>query len=132
MKATSIRKRESKGFTLLEILVCLALMAITFVSVFRLQAQNLDMQRETRFITEAKYLAQGRLAHLYVDGPGFSRGASRTLDPPFQHLVVYEETQDEVADHKDLYRVRIVIHSRDDRNGDQQYVLETYVFQSPE
>ena len=131
MKATSIRKRESKGFTLLELLVCLALMAITFVSVFRLQAQNLDMQRETRFITEAKYLAQGRLARLSVDGPGVSEGATGMLDPPFQNLV-YEETEEEVAEHKDLYRVRIVIHSRDDRNGDQQYVLETYVFRNPE
>jgi len=129
MRDISTRKRKKgKGFTLIEVLVCLALMAITFVSVFRLQAQNLDLQREARFITEAKYLAQGRLARIYAGGATGLGDSSGTFDPPFQGIA-YEEDREEVADQKDLYKVRIVVHPVD-QGGDQQYVLETYVFQS--
>lgn len=129
MRSISIRKREKgKGFTLVEVLVCLALMAITFVSVFRLQAQNLDLQREARFITEARYLAQGRLAHLYAGGITGLGDRAGTFDPPFQGIA-YEEDREEVADQKDVFKIRIVVHPVD-QGGDQQYVLETYVFQS--
>ncbi len=127
MKAMLIRKKKCSGFTLVELLVCLALLAITFVSVFRLQAQNLELQREARFITEAKYLAQGRLARMYASGTTGPVNNTGTFDSPFQDLA-YEEEKEEVADQKYLYKVRIVVHSAD-QEGVQQYVLETYVFQ---
>lgn len=128
MNAISTRKRKCSGFTLVELLVCLALMAITFVSVFRLQAQNLELQREARFITEAKYLAQGRLARMFAGGKTGLGSTSGEFNPPFQDLA-YEEEREEAVDQKNLYRVRIVVHPAD-QGGDQQYVLETYVFQS--
>ncbi|MBW2095600.1 MAG: prepilin-type N-terminal cleavage/methylation domain-containing protein [Deltaproteobacteria bacterium] len=128
MRAISTRKRTCSGFTLVELLVCLALMAITFVSVFRLQAQNLEIQREARFITEAKYLAQGRLARLYAGGMADVGSSSGEFGSPF-HGLAYEEEREEVAGQKNLYKVRIVVH-RAAQDGDQQYVLETYVFQS--
>lgn len=128
MKVISTRKRKCSGFTLVELLVCLALMAITFVSVFRLQAQNLRLQREARFITDAKYLAQGRLARMYALGAAGLGSNSGEFNPPFQDLA-YKEEREEVADQKNLYKVRIVVYSADPGGG-QQYVLETYVFQS--
>jgi len=108
--------------------VCLALIAITFVSVFRLQAQNLRLQREARFITDAKYLAQGRLARMYAVGAAGLESNSGEFNPPFQNLA-YKEEREEVADQKNLYKVRIAVYSADPGGG-QQYVLETYVFQS--
>ena len=40
------RKFSSKGFSLLEIIICLGLIATALMAVFRLQAQNLDAEFE--------------------------------------------------------------------------------------
>ncbi len=126
MTAISIRKRPSNGFTLVEILVCLALMAITFVAVFRLQAQNLEFQREARFITEAKYLAQGRLARIYAGNTTVPGSGSGDFSPAFPDMS-YEEAGEKMVDKENLYKIRIVVHPGD-RSGGLQYVLETYMF----
>jgi prepilin-type N-terminal cleavage/methylation domain-containing protein len=128
MTAMWIRKRRSRGFTLVEILVCLAVMAIAFVAVFRLQAQNLEIQREAGFISVAKYLAQGRLARIYAGGKMVPGTGSGDFSPDFPGLS-YEEAREGLPDKENLYRIRIVVHPGD-RRENLQYVLETTVFQS--
>jgi len=55
------------GFTLLEVMVALAIMAIVLVSVYRLHSQTLSMSTTSRFYTQAPLLAQGKLAELTSD-----------------------------------------------------------------
>jgi general secretion pathway protein I len=50
------------GFTLLEVMVALSIMAIVLVSVYRLQSQTVVMTMESRFYTQAPLLAQSALA----------------------------------------------------------------------
>ncbi len=126
MTAILIRKKCPNGFTLVEVLVCLAIMAITFVAVFRIQAQNLEFQREARFITEAKYLVQGRLAHIYAGDTTDPGSRSGDFSPAFPGLS-YEEDREEVPDQKNLYKIRITVHPGDGSEG-LQYLLETYIF----
>ncbi|MFW6237598.1 MAG: type IV pilus modification PilV family protein [Desulfosudaceae bacterium] len=52
------RSRQDAGFTLIEILVALALLAIVFTAVFRLFSQTITMDATTRFYTTAPLLAQ--------------------------------------------------------------------------
>ena len=54
----------SKGFTLLEIMVAMAIMAIVLVSVYRMHSQTLTMNSATRFYTQAPLLAQSKLAQV--------------------------------------------------------------------
>jgi len=52
------------GFTLLEVMVALGIMAIVLVSVYRLQSQTLTMSMESRFHTQAPLLARSALVQL--------------------------------------------------------------------
>jgi len=52
----------SLGFTLLEVMVALAVMSIVLVSVYRMHSQSLTMNTAARFYTLAPMLAQGKMA----------------------------------------------------------------------
>ena len=54
----------SFGFTLLEVMVALAVMSIVLVSVYRMHSQSLTMNTAARFYTLAPMLAQGKMAEL--------------------------------------------------------------------
>ena len=58
------KKRQDEGFTLLEIVIALGLIAIALLAVFHLQAQNLDIQSEAQFMTIAKCLIQDRISQI--------------------------------------------------------------------
>lgn len=52
------------GFTLLEVMVSVAIMSIVLVSVYKLHSQSLTMNMEARFYTQAPMLAQSRLTEM--------------------------------------------------------------------
>jgi general secretion pathway protein I len=54
-------RRSPQGFTLLEVMVALGIMAIVLVSVYRLHSQTLAMSVESRFYTQAPLLARSAL-----------------------------------------------------------------------
>jgi general secretion pathway protein I len=54
----------SKGFTLLEVMVAMTIMAIVLVSVYRMHSQTLAMNTANRFYTQAPMLAQSKLSQL--------------------------------------------------------------------
>jgi general secretion pathway protein I len=53
-----------QGFTLLEVMIAMAILAISLVAVFRSQSQSVKMAGEARFLTTASLLAQGKMAEL--------------------------------------------------------------------
>jgi len=55
------RRQRLSGFTLLEVMVALGIMAIVLTSVYRLQAQTLSMSLESRFYAQAPLLARSAL-----------------------------------------------------------------------
>ena len=58
-----IEERDQKrGFTLLEVMVALSIIAIVLVSVYRMQAQTVSMNNEVRFYVTAPMLAQIKMA----------------------------------------------------------------------
>jgi general secretion pathway protein I len=67
----------SAGFTLLEVLVCLSIISIVLIAVYRMHSQTLLMNRSTQFYTTAPMLAQRRLTEVelnlssdFIDGSG--------------------------------------------------------------
>ena len=58
------RPISSNAFTLLEVMVAMAIMAIVLVSVYRMHSQTLAMNTANRFYTQAPMLAQSKLAQL--------------------------------------------------------------------
>ncbi len=58
----SLERRD--GFTLLEVMVAVVIIAIVMTAVFRLQAQTISMAESTRFHTTAMLLAQQKMAEM--------------------------------------------------------------------
>ena len=61
-------KQGSAGFTLLEVMVAVAIIAIAFVSLLGSQSQSISYASISRFETVASLLAQQKIAQLYTSG----------------------------------------------------------------
>ena len=53
--------RRTNGFTLMEVMVAMAILAIALVSIFQLQSQSISMAADSRFMTVASMLAQSKM-----------------------------------------------------------------------
>ncbi len=96
-RVSSIERRAT-GFTLLEVMVAMAIMAIVLVSVYRMHAQTLAMNTANRFYTQAPMLAQGKLAQLATGSSEIIAGDSGDLGekfPGYSWSVAVEEVSSE-------------------------------------
>lgn len=57
-------REKGKGFTLMEVMVAMAIMAIALVSIFQLQSQSISMATDSRFMTTAALLAQSKMVEV--------------------------------------------------------------------
>jgi general secretion pathway protein I len=62
MKAST--KRKQNGFTLLEVMVSLAIIAIVLVSLLISQSRSVSLQDESKFNTTAALLAQNKISEI--------------------------------------------------------------------
>ena len=63
-KPATRNPERAYGFTLLEVMVSVAIMSIVLVSLYRLHSQSLTMNTEARFYTQAPMLAQSKLTEM--------------------------------------------------------------------
>ncbi len=57
---------EFSGFTLLEVMVALAIMAITLMAVYDSQSASISRASEAKFTTKASLLAQRKMAEIEI------------------------------------------------------------------
>ena len=75
VQGSGFKGQGSRGFTLLEVMIAMAILAITLVTVFQSQSQSISMENQAKFTTTAALLAQGKMAELEVaDGRGLASG----------------------------------------------------------
>ena len=125
MTVTSKRRFDDRGFTLLEVAVALFLIATTLLAVFRLQAQNLDLQSEADFITVARQLAQDRLARIQAES-GFSEGIETGEFGEGHEGFSYQTEVREIPGKEGLYRVKVSVFQRQEPYI-KDYSAETYL-----
>lgn len=77
------RQAASRGFTLLEVLVSLAIIATVLVSIIRLQGQTISMNETVRFYSMAPFLAQARAAQIRMEPGSFMGEDSGDFGPDF-------------------------------------------------
>jgi len=65
----STRHDQYYGFTLLEVMVAMAIIAITLMAVLGSQSQSVSMASESRFTTTAALLAQSKMAEIEIATP---------------------------------------------------------------
>ena len=119
------------GFTLLEVMIALAVMSIVLVSVYRMHSQSLTMNTAARFYTLAPLLAQNKMAELEtLSSGGFpdDSGDFGEQYPGYSWRTslseVSSEVLGEVAD--DLKRVDLTISYNNDQFS---HSIRTYRFQ---
>ena len=88
----------TSGFTLLEVMVAIAILAIVLVSVYRMHSQTLTMNTAARFYTQAPMLAQSKLAQIEVDSSGIITGDSGDFGDKFPGYTWRISTEEVVSE----------------------------------
>ena len=120
----------ASGFTLLEVMVAMAIMAIVLVSVYRMHSQTLTMNTAARFYTQAPMLAQGKLAQLESDSSGIITGDSGDFGdkfPGYSWTISTDEVSSEALGEiaADLKRIDMTVSFNRD---EYVYDVRTYRF----
>ncbi len=58
-----------EGFTLMEVMIAMAILAIALVVIFQSQSQSASMAAHARFLTTASLLAQSRMTEIEAKDP---------------------------------------------------------------
>jgi general secretion pathway protein I len=117
---------HENGFTLMEVMVALAVVAIAMAAVYRMHSQTLFMDARGRFDTMATLLARQKLADIDTIDPNDLIGDSGDFDDTYPDYTWQIQSEDVVSDlFKDdgpvLKRITVTI-----RSGDNTFNLTTY------
>ena len=119
---------SNKGFTLLEIMVTVAILAIVLVSIFDLHSQTLSMNIDTKFYASAPFLAQQKLTELELaqfEDISNDAGDFGEDYPGFTWKINVEKIQTEALSTSGMGFRKIAVHIG--FNDDESvYDLETY------
>jgi general secretion pathway protein I len=118
------------GFTLLEIMVALSIIAIVLVSVYKMQAQTISMNYEARFYATAPLLAQLKIAEVEIENPGKQTDDSGDFGdefPGYRWNVVINDIESEPLGNiaENLKQINVNISFNTD---EFTYSLRTYRF----
>lgn len=56
--------KTSKGFTLMEVMIAMVILAVALVAVFQSQSHSISLATDSRFMTTAALLAQSKMAEV--------------------------------------------------------------------
>lgn len=123
--------RTLSGFTLLEVMIALAVMSIVLVSVYRMHSQSLSMNTAARFYTLAPLLAQNKMAELEAlssDGFPNDSGDFGEQYPGYSWQISITDVSSEVLGEvaNDLKRIDLTVSYN---NNQFSHSLRTYRFQ---
>ena len=123
------RLRNVSGFTLLEVMVALAILAITLTSIYQLHSQTLMMSATARFYNQAPALATARLAE--IERRGISEGNDGSGDfgqsyPGYAWTSTFENVASDLVENGSYQLTRIDITVA--YNDELTYHLRTYRF----
>ena len=129
-KALRLRSDWASGFTLLEVMVALAVMSIVLVSVYRMHSQSLTMNTAARFYTQAPLLAQSKMAALETLSEAvFSEDSGDFGEqfPGYRWKVSEKEVVSEILGTvaEDLKQIDVTVSYNDDQFS---FNLRTYRF----
>ena len=123
-----ISRIHEKGFTLLEVMIAMAILAITLVVVFQSQSQSISMAGRARFETTASFLAQSKMVEVEATDPeeiGPDSGDFGDDFPDYSWRVDVTETEIEL-----LKKIEVkVVNEKMTSNNSYRLVLYRLVVQ---
>jgi general secretion pathway protein I len=115
---------SNRGFTLLEVMVALAILATAFAAVLKLHADSMEMMIASRVHTSAAQLAQFKMTEVEIQGLENLRllsGEFSDLAPDYEWKISVEPTP-----LMDWSKVTITVSNRYVREGGE-YELTEYI-----
>lgn len=119
---------NDRGFTLLEVMVALGIAAIVLVSIYRLQAQSINMERIAHFYTVAPLLAEQLVAEIELQAPDYPQTETGDFEDDYPGYTWDVETRDvevytDASGEALLKQIDIKIHLN---NNEDLFTLRTY------
>jgi len=126
-----IREKKDCGFTFLEVMVAVALLAITLTAILGSQSQSVSLAGEARFYTTVTLLAQGKMAEIEAKDLDTLSSESGDFGEDFPGYTwevtvdnVYLDYPENVSNH--LREVTLTLSWEESEH--YQYSLKTYRF----
>lgn len=126
-----IEERDQKrGFTLLEVMVALSIIAIVLVSVYRMHAQTVSMNNEVRFYATAPMLAEIKMAEIEsesLEDIGDDSGDYGDEFPDYRWNIIIDDVESTALESiaKDLKKIDLLISFN---NDEFTYKLRAYKY----
>ena len=125
----SVRATGPRGFTLLEVMVALAVLATTLTVIYQLHGQTMMISSNARFYNLAPMLAQAKLSELEQSAYKELAESSGDFDedyPGFKWSVQIEDVTSDLLEEKKYHITRFeIVVSNDDGST---YNLRSYRF----
>ncbi len=115
------RKGDERGFTLLEVMIALAIISIALVSMLALANRSISVHDRLQRMTQATLLAQSKMAE--VESAEVGDADQGSFDEPFENYrwrVQYSDTP--------LPSVTMVTVSVDWGDADEAVTLDSFIF----
>lgn len=122
-------QRTASGFTLLETMVALGILAIVLTAVLRMHSQTLFVDRQAKFYTIAALLAQEKLAQIENSIPAVESGVFEKEFSGYSWHILVEDAASNLSEHSRwrLKKIDILIRNP----NEDQYALRTYRYILP-
>ncbi len=125
-----LKLKLNAGFTLLEIMVAVSIIAIVLVSVYRMHAQTISMNHRARLYATAPMLAQIKMAEIEsknLEDISDDSGDFGDEFPDYQWNIVIDDVASNALGNiaEDLKKIEITVSFN---NGEFTYNLRAYKF----
>ena len=119
------RQTRRSGFTLLEVMIAMAILAIALVAVFQSQSQSISMAGSSRFLTTASLLAQSKMTEIEAVDMKDVKTENGDFGEGFPDYIWRVEVKD--TELENVKKIEMTVtHNRMMRNNN--YLLELYRF----
>jgi prepilin-type N-terminal cleavage/methylation domain-containing protein len=120
---------KKSGFTLLEVLVALVILSITFIWLLKAENQGIDMGLRSKFITTSTMLAEGRIAQVMSD-PQIVKGEEKGDFGEEYKGYTYEEKMNAIPIVPDYWKYTLIIHWGNKKEEKENFETEFVTFLS--
>jgi general secretion pathway protein I len=87
-------QNKANGFTLIEVLIAMAILAIGLVAVFQSQSQSISMSSDSRFMTTAALLAQSKMVEVEASSTLANHSEDGDFGPDYSQYTWHLEVSD--------------------------------------